>query len=361
MNLKQPALGVLSTLLVCTASLGFISLFDFPTFAGWVAYYLTCVATVLIVILALWRTEHPRFAASHSQPVKGILTTLVALLGGAAVCGLFFVTAGGGISPPAPMLMDFAIGAVCITFFLCIVWGGWPSNVWVKSPVASGVLQLVVGYVLNFLLFRTLFNYNFMEGAPVYVASLDPQGMFSAGQLLPWYVSVLAAMFVVLAFDLWPLTKNPRLMQQPVLGLVWMVLIVAIGSAVFYAGTVIVGLDPMIFLVSVPVAYLFGSIVVLTMCENRMFASASQPAKGVLNVLASICFGGGLSFIYWMLKPAVSGALPSGPPTYASQLWLASALLAVTFPAMVIFSAFFNYWPLRKVEAASPKTHPEHS
>jgi len=195
-----------------------------------------------------------------------------------------------------------------------------------------------------------------MEGAPVYVASLDPHGMFNAGLLLPWYVSVLAAMFVVIAFDLWPLTQNPRLMQQPVLGLVWMLLIVAIGSAAFYAGIVIVRLDPMVFLVSVPVAYLFGSIVVLNMCENSLFANASQPTKGVLNVLVSIGFGGGLSLIYWVLKPVVSGALPSGPPTYASQLWLASALLAVTFPAMVIYSAFFNYWPLRKVEAAAPQT-----
>ena len=37
-----------------------------------------------------------------------------------------------------------------------------------------------------------------MKGAPVYVASLDPQGVFSAAQMVPLYVTALAAMFVVI-------------------------------------------------------------------------------------------------------------------------------------------------------------------
>jgi hypothetical protein len=59
--------------------------------------------------------------------------------------------------------------------------------------------------------------------------------------------------------------------------------------------------------------------------------------------------------------PAVSGELPSGPPAYAAQLWLANALLAVTFPFLVIHAAFFNFWPLRKVDVAVAQTHPEPS
>jgi hypothetical protein len=52
--------------------------------------------------------------------------------------------------------------------------------------------------------------------------------------------------------------------------------------------------------------------------------------------------------IFWLVMPAVSGALPSGPPGYAAQLWLANALLAVTFPFLVIHAAFFHFWPLQK-------------
>lgn len=348
MNVKQPALGVVSTLLVSAVSLAFIALFDVPTFLGWVSFYVMCVVTVLVVMLALWRTEHPRFAASHRQPLKGILTTLVAMSGGAVVCLLFFRIVGQGISPPAPMLMEFTVAAVVTTFLVCIPWGGWPANAMMKGPIAAGVLQLFIGYAVVYLLFQTFFNYAFMQGAPVYVASLDPQGMFSAAYALPFYVSVLAAMFVMLGFDLWPLTTNPGLMKQPLLGIVWTLLILAVGGAIFYVGTVIFAMDPVIYLVSVPVPFLFGSIVVLNMLENSLFARLAQPVKGVLNVLAAIGFGGGLSLAFWMVMPAVSGALPSGPPGYTAQLWLANSLLAVTFPVLVLYAAFFNFWPLRK-------------
>jgi len=360
-NLKQPSLGIVATTLCCVASLAFIALFDFPTFVGWVSYYTMCVVIVQVMMLALWRLEYPRFAAAQAQPLRGILLTLVALIGGAAVCAVSFVLVGGGISPPAPMLVEFTIVGVVMTFLVSIVWGGWPSNIRLKGAMGAGILQLAIGYLINLLLFRTLFNYAFMQGAPVYVASLDPQGLFSAAQLLPLYVTVLAAMFTVMGFDVWPLTKNPRVMQQPALGVVWMLAILAIGGAVFYAGTVIFQMAPMIFLVSVPVAYIFGMIVVLNMCENSLFAGQSQPVKGMLNMVAAIGFGTALSFIYRMLMPSVSGALPSGPPTNAAQLWLASALLAVTFPVLVVYAAFFNFWPLRKVDAVVSKTHPEPS
>jgi hypothetical protein len=342
-------------------SLAFISLFDFPTFVGWVCLYLMCVVTVLIVILALWQTQRPRFAAANPQPMRGILTTLVAMAGGAIVCALFFLIVGQGISPPAPMLMEFTVASVVVTFIVCIPWGGWPANALVKGPVAAGVLQLVIGYAVNYVLFQTLFNYAFMQGAPVYVASLDPQGLFSAAYVLPFFVSVLAAMFLMLGFDVWPLTTNPSLMKQPVLGIVWMLLIVVMGGALFYVGTLVLAMDPVIYLVSVPVPFLFGSIVVLNMLENELFARLAQPVKGVLNVLAAIGLGGGLSLIFWLVMPAVGGVLPSGPPAYAAQLWLANALLAVTFPFLVIHAAFFNFWPLRKADVAVAQTHPQPS
>lgn len=349
-NLKQPVLGIVSTVLVCAVSLALISLFDFPTFSGWVSFYLLCVIPMQIVMLALWRTQHPHFAAAHKQPLKGILTTLVAMVWGAAVCAVYFVTVGGSVNPPAPMLVMFSIVSVPITFWICIVWGGWPANVLVKNPIAAGLLQLVGGYVLNYLLFRTLFNYGFMQGAPVYVASLDPQGSFNAWKALVFYISVLAAMFLVIDFDLWPFTKNPRLMKQPVLGIVFMLTILAIGGLAFYIGTVVIGMDPVMFLVRVPVGYLFGSIVVLNMFQNSLFAKMTQPRKGILNAIATVCFGTALAWAYRMLMPMVTGTLASGPPPYDAEIWLASSLLSVTFPFLVFYAEFFNFWPLKKSE-----------
>jgi hypothetical protein len=345
--MKQPLLGITATLLVCVVSLGLISLFDFPTFAGWVSYFLLCVIPMQIVMLALWRVEHPRFAGMQKQPLKGILMTLCAMVWGAAVAGVYFVTIGGSVGPPTPMLVMSTIVTVPITFWLCIVWGGWPSNALIKNTVAAGLVQLIGGYVLNYLLFRTLFNYGFMAGAPVYVPALDPHGFFNAWKALVFYISVLAAMFFVIDFDLWPFTKSPRLMKQPVLGAVWMLTILAIGGLAFFIGIGVMGMDPVTFLVRVPVPYLFGSIVVLNMFQNSLFAKLPQPTKGIVNAIATIVFGTALAWAYRAVMPVVTGTLASGPPPYDAEIWLASALLSVTFPFLVFYSDFWEFSPLK--------------
>jgi hypothetical protein len=345
---KQPVLGIIATLLVCAVSLGLISLFDFPMFAGWMSYFLLCIIPMQIVMLALWRTAQPRFAAAQKQPMKGLLSTACAAVWGAAVAVIFFLTVGGSVSPPAPMLIMFCIVSVPVTFFLCIVWGGWPTNAVIKNPVAAGLLQLVGGYVLNYLLFRTLFNYGFMQDAPVYVPELDPQGIFNAWKILVFYISVLAAMFFVIDFDLWPFTRFPKLMKQPMLGTVWMLTILVIGGIAFYIGTVVMAMDPVIYMIRVPVAYLFGSIIVLNMFQNSLFAKMTQPTKGVVNAIATVTFGSGLAWIYRLAMPVVTAPLVSGVPSYDAEIWLASALLSVTFPFLVFYSDFFDFWPLKK-------------
>jgi len=42
----------------------------------------------------------------------------------------------------------------------------------------------------------------------------------------------------------------------------------------------------------------------------------------------------------------VSGALVSGPPGYEQEIWLANALLSVTFPFLIFHAAYFGFWPL---------------
>src|SRR5207249_3342047 len=219
--MKQPALGSVATAIIVAASLGFISRLDFATFAGWVSYYLLCIIPMQIVIGVFWGTNHPRFAARHGQPAKGALLALTTLAVGAVVAPAYFAIAGGSIAPPAPMLMHVTIVSVVVTFWASIMFGGWPFKTLIKKPVAAGLTMLVACYAVNYLLFRVFFDYGFMQGAPVYVAPLDPRGIFNALNALVYYVTSLSAMFLTLSFDLWPLTKSSKLMQQPVLGIVW--------------------------------------------------------------------------------------------------------------------------------------------
>ena len=84
-GLKQPVLGIVATALVMAISLGLISLFDFPTFSGWVATFLLCIIPMELVIGVTWGLKQPRFVAERSQPLRGILFALIALLAGVVV------------------------------------------------------------------------------------------------------------------------------------------------------------------------------------------------------------------------------------------------------------------------------------
>jgi hypothetical protein len=68
----------------------------------------------------------------------------------------------------------------------------------------------------------------------------------------------------------------------------------------------------------------------------------------VLNVVAVVVIGTVLSLAYGALAPVVTGALKPGPPTYDFEIWLASALLSVTFPFLIFYAEFFKFWPLKR-------------
>jgi hypothetical protein len=167
---------------------------------------------------------------------------------------------------------------------------------------------------------------------------------------LVFYVTFLSAMFLMAAFDLWPLTKFPFIMKQPTLGIVWTVLAIVVGAAMFWIGTSLLKMDVMIFMVAIPIPYIFGTIVVLNMLQNSLTAKLTQPARGIANAALVLLIGTALAQLYRALAPAITGALKSGAPTYDLEIWLASALLAVTFPFLIFFAEFFKFWPLAKSE-----------
>ncbi len=348
MNLKQPIAGIVATIIIIAIALGFVSLFDFPTFAGPVAYFLLCLIPMQIIVAVVWGTNSPEFAAKRRQPLNGLLFTLITLAAGVVIAPVYRAVAGAGINPPTPMLMHCTIVSVVITFWGAIMWGAFPFKPLIKNTVAAGLALLVACYAVNYLLFRIFYNYDFMQGAPVYVPALDPHGMFNALSALVFYVTALAGMFLMLHFDLWPLTKSASVMRQPVLGIVWTVIALILGGAAYYVGVNVLGTDVMAFLVRVPVPFIFGTIIVLNMLQNSLFAKLTQPVKGLANAIAAAVIGTVLAQIYGALATTVTGTVKPGPPTYDFEVWLASALLSVTFPFLIFYAEFFKMWPLKK-------------
>jgi hypothetical protein len=76
----------------------------------------------------------------------------------------------------------------------------------------------------------------------------------------------------------------------------------------------------------------------------------AQPLKGVLNTVA-VAFGSLFALMYRALTQAVTGKLDAGPPSDQSEIWLASALLSVTFPFLVAYADYFTMWPLQRAKA----------
>jgi hypothetical protein len=251
------------------------------------------------------------------------------------------------------MLAMCIITSVINTFWLTIVWGGWPFHRLVRNPVAAGFVLLAASYAVNYLLFRLFFNYDFMRASPAYVSALDPHGLFNAWRILAFSVTLNAVMFLMLCFDLWPFARSETLMRQPLLGILWTASILLIGGVLYYIGVNLLGMDAPVFMVRVPIPCIFGTIIVLNMMQGSLFRRRVQPLKGLLNAAAAVVLGSLLAWAYGAVAPALSGTVRSGPPAYDFEIWLASALLAVTFPLLVVFSGYFQFWPLQR--ASSPR------
>jgi hypothetical protein len=157
-------------------------------------------------------------------------------------------------------------------------------------------------------------------------------------------------MFLMLNFELWPLARQPVLMRQPLLGAIWTPIVLAIAAVALFVGEGLFGMDAPVFMVRVPIPFIFGTIIVLNLMQNSLFAGFSQPLKGLLNAAASAVIGVGLARLYGVFATMISGHVESGAPGYVSEIWLASALLAVTFPFLIIFAELLQFWPLRRAD-----------
>jgi hypothetical protein len=340
---SQPALGLVASAIIMAIALGFVSLFNFPVFAGWVAFFMLGLIPMQVVIVVLW-AANPSFAARLGQPARGLVLVLLTIVAAAAAAPVTLQLVGGGVTPPGPIPTHYAIIVVPTTFWLAIMLGGWPFTSLFRNPLVSGLALLVASYLVTYAVFRLFFNYGFMAEAPEYVASA-PAGMYNAVSALVFCVTALAVMFLVLCFDLWPMTTVAGVMKQPVLGIVWTGVALAGAAVAMWIGVERQGIDPMSFLTGVSAPFIFGSIIVLNMLQNSLFAKMSQPLKGVMNTVAAAAIGLVLAHLYVSLSPTVTGRLASGPPGYEREVWLANSLLSVTFPFLIFHAAFLGFWP----------------
>ena len=349
--MSQPVLGIVATAVVIALSLGYIAAFDFGTFVGWVSFFMLCLIPAQVVTVVL--SPNPAFAARLRQPARGLALLISTIAAAVIITPMVLQVVGEGVAPPGPIPSQFAVIAVPTAFLMAIMFSGWPFTAVTKNSVGVALLVLVSSYVVTYLLFRAFFNYDFLQGTPVYLESA-PSGAYNGVTALVFYVTVLAGMFLMLHFDLWPLTTVPGVMKQPALGVVWLLAALIVAVVVMQVATGSFGLDPMYVLTRITAPFIFGTIIVLNMLQNSVFARLRQPVKGVANTLAAAVVGVALGQVYGMVAPAIAGPLPSGAPGYEYELWLVNALLSVTFPFLIFHAVYFGYWPLSPAAAPAP-------
>jgi hypothetical protein len=356
---KQPALGIAATVLVIAISLGYIALWDFGRFIGWVSFFALSFIPFEVMVGVIWG-GNPPFAARLNQPLKGAALVGLTLLAGLMMSQIIYRTLGASQGEPGPMLAFFCICVIVTTFFWTIAFGGWPFTAMFRDPVAAGLATWLACYVVGSVIYWTCANFEYLQGTPVYVPSADPHGLFNGWNVVVYYMSALTVLFSWLCFDLWPLTARPAIMRQPALGIVLTGISLLIGYALFAIGVHGLKIQNVEFLLRVPIAVIFGTILVLNMCQNSV-SSSRQPMKGIANLLLSAVVGSALLAMYQWLEPTISGPVPPGPEPFQReqfQVWTANALLSVTFPFLVFYAAYFNFWPLARRGAEAPvKAH----
>jgi hypothetical protein len=349
-GLRQPLLGVVALLITVGISLGFCALFAPATLNTWVALPLvSAVPAIMILDLGL-HLEWPAVLTRVSRPLRALLFTGIAALASAVVTTLSLLVIGGGVTPPNPFVILFGVQSVPVTLVLVVLFRCWPVTALTKKRGFIGLGTFVLTYAITWLLFRVFFNFGFLKGAPVYVGRLDPKGLFSAWQSVAFIVAMAAVLLLFLPFDFWPLSvliaKRPALGKEPVFGFLAAGLALILTFAFWGILVGLAGMDPVVFLVRVTLALIFGIFIVLTLFQGTGLSGFKQPVKGVAMTAAVIVAAVVVQVLYGAVARRIEPGIVAGPPAYGFELWLATAWMSVTFPLIVVFCGALGFWPL---------------
>lgn len=342
--------AVLSFVIILILAAVVLSAFEYHFFSTWVAFVFMCAVPSQLVIALLWETNYPPAIGKLSQPLKGICLTLMTVVLAGIIAFLMFTFAGKSVGPPTPMLMNFTIMTVVSTFWVLPIMNCWPITVFTKNPLIIGIGSLLMSYGIAWILFQTFFSFTFMAQAPVYVEALDPKGLFMSWTAISYFVTTTMAILILILSDMTLVPKIPGCDKQPLSGLIATGMVLIITTVIWILFTQVFGMDKAVFMVRIPVCFIFGVFMVNTMMQEQLLANLPQPARGlVLTGLALFC-AVVMYYIYAFFGPILTGIpLLSGPPTYDIELWIANALLAITFPIITFVANYFGFWPVKRL------------
>lgn len=343
--MRQPLLGIVATVLVVAAALAF-SLAIGPTLLmSWVTLLFVAGVPAMIILMLALHGRFPARIAELRQPLRGFAFTVLTAAVAIPVGWLANAMLGAGMMPPTPLPVMYLILAVPVAIWLIVGFGAWPFSRLARSPGALAVSVLIAAYLLAWLLYRLLFDFHFLADAPFYAALTDPAGMFMAWYPLTAALNMALLLLAMVLLDFWPLSpiaaRWPSLGSQPSRGLVLLAALGLTTAALWKIGMGGLGMDIVGYNVRVVISGIFGVFVVLVMFQGAPFIRIAQPWRGLVLIAAAILLAVCAYGLYARLVPPELATAGSD-----SAVWIASAMLGVTFPVMVIWADFLGLWPL---------------
>jgi len=340
-------LGIISTLLIVIFTMLYSSYYDVAVYTGWVAFvWMTAVPAQIIFGLHM-NFNSPKVLANLPQPLKGgafcSLTFVLMIVGG----GYLYFVPGGGMAPPGPFLIMATITTIVAVFWLVAAWQCWPFTLISRDPFKQGLMALVASFALGHLVYYLSFDFSFMVGSTEYIDALDPKGFFNAWYALAFSVTTVAAIMLLSLFENWPVTKFSS--AQPLLGMAVSIVSLVISTILFWLAVFAFEMDPVDYMVRLPVSIIFGVFIVTNMMQFQLFKNIKQPLRGLYLLLVTLFLVYTMQLLYrTMATYVVEIPLMEGAPRYEMELWVATALLSITFPVINLVSGYLSFWPLKR-------------
>ena len=245
------------------------------------------------------------------------------------------------MAPPGPIPSHYVVIVVPTTFWLAIMMGGWPFNPESartrrssESPRASGATSLLTScFASSSTTTSCKARRCISQSAPKGCSMEYPRWCSTSPR---WRSCSWCCVRLVAAHEV------SGVMKQPVLRVVWTVIALAGAAVAFSIGVTGAGGRPDGVLTQVTVPLSSGRSSFSSMLQNTLFCR-DDAAQGVMNTIAAAAIA--------HPRQPVRVVDPHGdgprlwPAGIRREIWLANALLSVTFPFLIYHAVFFGYWP----------------
>lgn len=343
-------LGIVSTLLCIIIALIICAQFSIDTFNSWVGFIVTAMIPSQIILALVWNSNYPTWLTKYNQPVKGLILFLLMVVMGLIAAVVSLVVIGDLVTPPTPIVIMFTILSVVITMWLVVVWQCWPLALVTNNPAIIGLGTLALTYLITFLLFNGLFNFSFLSEASFYTKAADPSGLFNAWSILSFFLTTVAIIDALILMDFWPmawLKKRITMFEKPfAFGMLNTVFILLCAYCIYHIFVTHLNMDVFEYTVEIIVSFIFGEFIMLVMMQTAPFTRFKQPYKGGCLLISCGVLAMCMFWLYRTLSVYIVGPVISGGPSYDLELWIATAMLSITFPLLIIFGEFLEFNPL---------------